>query len=145
MDNLNEESYKDSTLIMQLLRDNLTVSIHTFAARRKCLRMQPAVGNPYVTSTNPKITMCEFFEHDQTTKLCCVFLYLGYAISFSFVVSCTTLLQLIWIGIGQPVWYVRCYIIFSSCGQQTIQTKKVKTQNKRGETDVPEVCLTQNF
>ena len=26
LDNLNEESYKDSTLIMQLLRDNLTVS-----------------------------------------------------------------------------------------------------------------------
>lgn len=27
LDNLNEESYKDSTLIMQLLRDNLTVSV----------------------------------------------------------------------------------------------------------------------
>ena len=27
LDNLNEESYKDSTLIMQLLRDNLTVCI----------------------------------------------------------------------------------------------------------------------
>lgn len=26
LDQLNEESYKDSTLIMQLLRDNLTVS-----------------------------------------------------------------------------------------------------------------------
>lgn len=26
LDKLNEESYKDSTLIMQLLRDNLTVS-----------------------------------------------------------------------------------------------------------------------
>ncbi len=26
LDNLKEESYKDSTLIMQLLRDNLTVS-----------------------------------------------------------------------------------------------------------------------
>lgn len=26
LDTLNEESYKDSTLIMQLLRDNLTVS-----------------------------------------------------------------------------------------------------------------------
>lgn len=25
LDNLNEESYKDSTLIMQLLRDNLTL------------------------------------------------------------------------------------------------------------------------
>lgn len=29
LDTLNEDSYKDSTLIMQLLRDNLTVSIHT--------------------------------------------------------------------------------------------------------------------
>ena len=27
LDTLKEESYKDSTLIMQLLRDNLTVSI----------------------------------------------------------------------------------------------------------------------
>lgn len=27
LDSLNEESYKDSTLIMQLLRDNLTVSM----------------------------------------------------------------------------------------------------------------------
>ena len=27
LDTLNEDSYKDSTLIMQLLRDNLTVSI----------------------------------------------------------------------------------------------------------------------
>lgn len=26
LDSLNEDSYKDSTLIMQLLRDNLTVS-----------------------------------------------------------------------------------------------------------------------
>ncbi|KAK2915512.1 hypothetical protein Q8A73_006106 [Channa argus] len=29
LDTLNEDSYKDSTLIMQLLRDNLTVSIHS--------------------------------------------------------------------------------------------------------------------
>lgn len=29
LDNLNEESYKDSTLIMQLLRDNLTVSLYS--------------------------------------------------------------------------------------------------------------------
>lgn len=29
LDTLNEDSYKDSTLIMQLLRDNLTVSVHT--------------------------------------------------------------------------------------------------------------------
>ncbi len=28
LDSLNEDSYKDSTLIMQLLRDNLTVSLH---------------------------------------------------------------------------------------------------------------------
>lgn len=28
LDSLNEDSYKDSTLIMQLLRDNLTVSFH---------------------------------------------------------------------------------------------------------------------
>lgn len=27
LDTLNEDSYKDSTLIMQLLRDNLTVSL----------------------------------------------------------------------------------------------------------------------
>lgn len=27
LDSLNEDSYKDSTLIMQLLRDNLTVSV----------------------------------------------------------------------------------------------------------------------
>lgn len=27
LDTLNEDSYKDSTLIMQLLRDNLTVSV----------------------------------------------------------------------------------------------------------------------
>ena len=30
LDTLSEESYKDSTLIMQLLRDNLTVSTHKF-------------------------------------------------------------------------------------------------------------------
>lgn len=30
LDNLQSESYKDSTLIMQLLRDNLTVSVSTF-------------------------------------------------------------------------------------------------------------------
>lgn len=29
LDSLNNESYKDSTLIMQLLRDNLTVSVST--------------------------------------------------------------------------------------------------------------------
>lgn len=29
LDSLNEDSYKDSTLIMQLLRDNLTVSLFT--------------------------------------------------------------------------------------------------------------------
>jgi len=29
LDTLNEDSYKDSTLIMQLLRDNLTVSYHS--------------------------------------------------------------------------------------------------------------------
>lgn len=28
LDTLNEDSYKDSTLIMQLLRDNLTVSLN---------------------------------------------------------------------------------------------------------------------
>ncbi|CAJ0934106.1 unnamed protein product [Ranitomeya imitator] len=35
LDTLNEESYKDSTLIMQLLRDNLTVSIscHLYSVR----------------------------------------------------------------------------------------------------------------
>ena len=27
LDSLNEDSYKDSTLIMQLLRDNLTVNV----------------------------------------------------------------------------------------------------------------------
>ena len=30
LDSLNEDSYKDSTLIMQLLRDNLTVIMHSF-------------------------------------------------------------------------------------------------------------------
>ena len=29
LDNVKDDSYKDSTLIMQLLRDNLTVSIHS--------------------------------------------------------------------------------------------------------------------
>jgi hypothetical protein len=33
LDTLNEESYKDSTLIMQLLRDNLTVSPHATLCR----------------------------------------------------------------------------------------------------------------
>lgn len=32
LDTLNEDSYKDSTLIMQLLRDNLTVSFEPHAA-----------------------------------------------------------------------------------------------------------------
>jgi len=32
LDTLNEDSYKDSTLIMQLLRDNLTVSPHSHSA-----------------------------------------------------------------------------------------------------------------
>ena len=36
LDKLNEESYKDSTLIMQLLRDNLTVS---FLLLPNCTRM----------------------------------------------------------------------------------------------------------
>lgn len=36
LDTLNEDSYKDSTLIMQLLRDNLTVSIH--ADEQLCLK-----------------------------------------------------------------------------------------------------------
>lgn len=31
LDTLNEDSYKDSTLIMQLLRDNLTVSFKPHA------------------------------------------------------------------------------------------------------------------
>ena len=34
LDSLNEDSYKDSTLIMQLLRDNLTVSYHHLLAKR---------------------------------------------------------------------------------------------------------------
>jgi len=33
LDTLNEDSYKDSTLIMQLLRDNLTVSINIGTVR----------------------------------------------------------------------------------------------------------------
>ena len=37
LDTLNEESYKDSTLIMQLLRDNLTVRC-TFGARARAPR-----------------------------------------------------------------------------------------------------------
>jgi len=28
LDTMNDDSYKDSTVIMQLLRDNLTVSLH---------------------------------------------------------------------------------------------------------------------
>ena len=37
LDTLSEESYKDSTLIMQLLRDNLvSFSVHSFALQ-KCL------------------------------------------------------------------------------------------------------------
>uniref|UniRef100_A0A7N2LP04 14-3-3 domain-containing protein n=1 Tax=Quercus lobata TaxID=97700 RepID=A0A7N2LP04_QUELO len=35
LDTLNEESYKDSTLIMQLLRDNLTCGLLT-SQRMKC-------------------------------------------------------------------------------------------------------------
>ena len=38
LDNLNEESYKDSTLIMQLLRDNLTVRV-TAACTARCALM----------------------------------------------------------------------------------------------------------
>jgi len=37
LDTLNEDSYKDSTLIMQLLRDNLTVCrISIYCAIRSC-------------------------------------------------------------------------------------------------------------
>lgn len=39
LDSLNEESYKDSTLIMQLLRDNLTVSCHIFGSSTSVLRI----------------------------------------------------------------------------------------------------------
>lgn len=37
LDSLNEDSYKDSTLIMQLLRDNLTVSNFSFCCHYVCL------------------------------------------------------------------------------------------------------------
>jgi hypothetical protein len=37
------------------------------------------------------------------------------------------------------------FLLFCSCGQQTLQMKKFQMQNKRGETDVPEVFLRQNF
>uniref|UniRef100_A0A3B4AQX9 14-3-3 domain-containing protein n=1 Tax=Periophthalmus magnuspinnatus TaxID=409849 RepID=A0A3B4AQX9_9GOBI len=39
LDKLNEESYKDSTLIMQLLRDNLTVSFYFLSWNCKSLKM----------------------------------------------------------------------------------------------------------
>lgn len=37
LDTLNEDSYKDSTLIMQLLRDNLTVSPPSHILHQLCL------------------------------------------------------------------------------------------------------------
>lgn len=40
LDNLREDSYKDSTLIMQLLRDNLTVSLNSSV----CLHFLPLLS-----------------------------------------------------------------------------------------------------
>ena len=37
LDNLKEDSYKDSTLIMQLLRDNLTVSAHCISLKDRIM------------------------------------------------------------------------------------------------------------
>lgn len=42
LDTLNEESYKDSTLIMQLLRDNLTVSVEARAVQMSLLTVPNA-------------------------------------------------------------------------------------------------------
>ena len=38
LDQLKEDSYKDSTLIMQLLRDNLTVSNHSLIIAVLCYK-----------------------------------------------------------------------------------------------------------
>lgn len=43
LDTLNEDSYKDSTLIMQLLRDNLTVSSTLLLVVIDVLRESPAI------------------------------------------------------------------------------------------------------
>ena len=37
LDDLKEDSYKDSTLIMQLLRDNLTVSLSSVCVCVRCI------------------------------------------------------------------------------------------------------------
>lgn len=47
LDTLNEDSYKDSTLIMQLLRDNLTVSIFAPCSRHRRLCLLPLCCHVY--------------------------------------------------------------------------------------------------
>ena len=44
LDTLGEESYKDSTLIMQLLRDNLTLWTSDMAVRQHILKCGPAAS-----------------------------------------------------------------------------------------------------
>ena len=44
LDTLNEDSYKDSTLIMQLLRDNLTVSVPLFLICISCLGTKVSIS-----------------------------------------------------------------------------------------------------
>ena len=47
LDNLNEESYKDSTLIMQLLRDNLTVSSSLGLASLQSIYCFPSIPSNF--------------------------------------------------------------------------------------------------
>lgn len=53
LDTLNEDSYKDSTLIMQLLRDNLTVSFF-----RALLSSPPTVPAPLVLPRVLTASLC---------------------------------------------------------------------------------------
>jgi len=51
LDTLNEDSYKDSTLIMQLLRDNLTVSISNQYSTRFDIRKMNGQDGHWVKSS----------------------------------------------------------------------------------------------
>uniref|UniRef100_A0A2K5YQ64 14-3-3 domain-containing protein n=1 Tax=Mandrillus leucophaeus TaxID=9568 RepID=A0A2K5YQ64_MANLE len=56
LDTLNEESYKDSTLIMQLLRDNLTLWTSD-SEREECDAAEGAETKPMVSSFFPSINL----------------------------------------------------------------------------------------
>ncbi len=64
LDTLGEESYKDSTLIMQLLRDNLTLWTSDMQARSHDLAGGALTGHMFIHASQLDIPSLEAVQHE---------------------------------------------------------------------------------